>query len=378
MQRTRRIPRSVGTLALLACGLALSCGNRAVELSTPPRLEPSTEPTTLGSINEHVGSLAVDDHRLYWTGAFAGYNERTGETGVALHSCEKDRCAESVVTYDSSRVENSGFGVHDGAIYWTVVTSLETLSRDIISCATTGCTGAPRVFYTDPINGASLLAYGSDAIYFYDSASQIERMPYSGSAQPQSVAATVDYPQNLAINGDYLYVLESSSTDRGIILQRTRTDGSTQLETLAEQLKILGTTAVSDGYDGPPRYANLAFDAMYVYWTSNTLTGSIQRCPLTGCVGSPETLTAPIRAPTTLRLDGGKAYFQYYDVSLGNTLTSCTLPHCEPSTPIAHGLDDWNVIAIDDRYVYTASTDQMPSPELLWDFPSAQIRRFAK
>jgi hypothetical protein len=368
----------VSALALLACGLVLSCGNRAVELSTPPRLEPSTEPTTLGSINEHVGWLAVDAQRLYWTGAFAGYNYQTGETGIALHSCEKERCAESLVTYDSSRVANSGFGVHDGAIYWAVMTSLETLSWDIISCATTGCTGAPRVFYTVPTSGASLLAYGPDAIYFYDSASQIERMPYSDSAQPQSVAATVDYPQSLAINGDYLYVLESSSIDPSFTLRRARTDGSTQLETIAEKLKILETTAVSDGYDSRPIYANLAFDATYVYWTSNTLTGSIQRCPLTGCVGSPETLTAPIRAPTTLRLDGGKAYFQYYDVSLGNTLTSCTLPHCEPSTPIAHGLDDWNVIAIDDRYVYTASTDQMPSPELLWDFPSAQIRRFPK
>jgi hypothetical protein len=77
-------------------------------------------------------------------------------------------------------------------------------------------------------------------------------------------------------------------------------------------------------------------------------------------------------------VDGGQEYFQYDDAALGNSLASCTLPRCQPSAPIAHGLDDWNVVAIDDRYIYTATTDQMQSPDARWDFPSAQIRRFAK
>jgi hypothetical protein len=222
-----------------------------------------------------------------------------------------------------------------------------------------------------------LLGYGPDAVYLYDSVSQaIERIPYPGAAQPQPVAGPVNYPQSLAVHGDYIYVLELSSLDRTTTLRRARSDGSTGFETVAEGLKIIGGTAVNEG--GPVTYTNLAFDATYVYWTSNTLTGSIQRCPLSGCVGGPESLTTAIRAPTALRLDGGKAYFQYSDLSLGNTLTSCSVPHCEPTLPIAHGLDDWNVVAIDDRYVYTATTDQTISAELRWDFPAAQVRRFPK
>jgi len=373
------IRRSLQALTGLAIALMISCGNRAVELSTPPRLEPSTEPTTIGSINEHVGWLTVDEQRLYWTGGFAGYNDRTGETGIALHSCEKERCAESLVTYDASRVDASvGFGVHEGAIYWTMNLSFDASHRlKVVSCAVTGCEGPPRVLYADIFN-TILLGYGPDAVYLYDSVSQaIERMPYSGAAQPQPVAGTVNYPQSLAVHGDYIYVLEPSSTDRTATLRRARIDGSTGFETVAERLKIIGSTDVYEA-GRSPIYTNLAFDAAYVYWTSNTLTGSIQRCPLTGCVGGPESLSAAIRAPTGLRVDDEKAYFQYYDLTLGNALTSCSLPHCEPSVPITNGLDDWNVVAIDDRYIYTATTDQTISAELRWDFPSAHVRRFPK
>jgi len=371
--------RRLGPAGVLLCVLAVSCGNRSVELSTPPRLQASTEPTTLGSINEHVGALAVDDQRLYWSGAYAGADYESGTTGIALHSCEKDRCTESLVTYDSSRVDTDwGFGLHEGAIYWIrhkILTNGD--SWDIASCAVAGCDGAPHVLYTTQGGFSAPLTYGSDAIYFGDGTWRaINRLSYSGAGQPQLVATADGDLVSLAVNGDYLYSLESSEDDRAVTLRRIRSDGSTPFETVAAGLEILRTTAV--GYSPYVEYVNLAFDAAYVYWTSNTLTGSLERCPLAGCVDTPEVIASPIRSPTAPRVDGGQEYFQYDDAALGNSLASCTLPRCQPSAPIAHGLDDWNVVAIDDRYIYTATTDQMQSPDARWDFPSAQIRRFAK
>jgi hypothetical protein len=367
--------RAFSLMGALCCALALSCGNRSVELSTPPRLEASTEPTTLGSINEHVEALAVDDQRLYWEGAYAGPDYGAVSTGVALHSCEKDQCAESLVTYDSSRVDTTwGFGLHEGEIYWirhNLLTNGD--SWDIVSCAAAACDGAPRVVYTTQAGFYDPLTYGSDAIYFGDANSRaIDRLPYAGG-DTQLVTTASGTIVSLVVNDGYVYSLESSVDNQALTLRRIRSDGSTPFETVATEVEILTTTAV-----GFADYVNLTFDAAYVYWTSNTLTGSLERCPLAGCVSAPEVIASPIRSPTAPRVDGGQEYFQYYDIALGNSLARCTLPRCQLSAPIASGLDDWDVVAIDDRYVYTATTDQMPSPDMPWDFPSAQIRRFAK
>jgi hypothetical protein len=316
---------------MLAAALLLACGNRSVELSNPPKLEPSTDPTVVGSINEHVAWLAVDDMRLYWTGTYGPYDYEQGVTNTALHSCDKARCAETLVTYDASTVDSTnGLGVHDGAIYWSrMKNSAESGTFELVSCALSGCNGPPGVLYTSEFGDARGAYYASDAIYFYDRNAALRRLPYAGGDAPV-LAQNVGVPCNVTVHGDFLYELESPTfltAPAGPTLLRLRTDGSGQLETVAEHLKIL--TEPSVGSVGQFPYTNLAFDDTYVYWTSNTLTGTIQRCPLAGCTGTPESLTAPIRAPTALRLDGGKAYFQYEDESLGNSLTNCTLPHCE-------------------------------------------------
>jgi hypothetical protein len=373
----RRSPR-----ALLLCVLALSCGRRSVELSAPPRLETSTDPSVVGSINEQVGWLTVDDQRLYWSGRFADYNSESGGTGAALHSCEKAHCAETLVTYDPSRLDtSSGFAISNGQIYWIQLKSWENASSfQLVTCPATGCEAAPRVISVSDAGHFWSVAYGPDAMYFSGrvNVGDIFRVPFSGDAEPQRVVSSPDPDpeklQSLTVNGDYVYEL-APLNHPGVMLRRARTDGSGALETLAGPLKILWQEVDAEALSP---YVNLAFDATYVYWTSNTLSGAIQRCPLSGCVGPPETLASPIRAPTALRLDGDKAYFQYFDTALGNSLASCTLPHCEPSAPITDGLDDGNVVAIDEQYVYTASSQHLPMPATSWDDPTAQIRRFPK
>ncbi len=366
-------------LLFLSCAVALACGRRTVELSTPPHVAPSADPTIVGSINEQVGWLTVDGERLYWSGRYADFSPDSGGTGAALHSCSKNRCSETVVTYDASTLDTrSGFSVQGADIYWMQLRSWQNASSyQLVTCPVTGCDGAARVIYVSQMGDLRTVAFGPAAAYFsgFMDGTVISRIPFSGGADPQAVARSTDEIQSLAVNGEYLYSLGSSMT--GIVnLRRARTDGSSPLEPIASNLKILFAAQEPNAALSP--YVDLAFDDTYVYWTSNTLSGSIQRCPLSGCVNSPEILTPPTRAPTALHLDGAIAYFQYFDTQLGNSLSRCILENCQPSTPIVSGLDDGNGIAIDDQFVYAASSDDLPTPDSSWDFPSAQIRRFPK
>ncbi len=71
-------------------------------------------------------------------------------------------------------------------------------------------------------------------------------------------------------------------------------------------------------------------------------------------------------------------YFEYDDYQLGKSLARCSTTRCEPSAPLVSGLNGWSAVAIDDRFIYVATTEQETNPDQQWDFPSATIRRLAK
>jgi hypothetical protein len=357
--------------------LAAACANHSIELSTPPKLEASTEPTTLGRINEQVGWLTVDSERLYWTGKFSGPNvdPTSNQTGTALHSCLKDRCSSSLVTYDPSNVDlAAGFGLYDGEIYWRTTTTGDMPSTAIVACPKAGCAGQRRVLHREQLSYPGRLTLGADGIYFRANQG-LFRLGYTGAESPELVTFIDAGYLASAVNEGFLYWLSQAETGRST-LYRTRTDGSSPTETLADQLKVLPsyTPQNTAGYT----FLSLAFDEAYVYWTENTLTGSLMRCPLAGCSAAPEVIAAPIRAPVNLRPDGERAYFQYDDTLLGNSLSSCVLARCAPSAPIVSGLNGWNAMTFDERYIYAATTEQKPNPDQYWDTPSASIRRFPK
>jgi hypothetical protein len=343
------------TRVLLAL-TTLACSS-SVELSTAPHLTASSDPTVLGVINEQVSAIAVDEERIYWSGG-------PGEAH-ALRSCRKQDCAGSLLTYDPS--QSGAFGLANGEIYWTH--REDSNAQDtwaLLACSVSGCRSGPRTVAVDIVGIVNIavdsFVFTADTAYF-STGYQIWRIPLAGNrAEPESFLASGGPLTAFAAQGDYIYWLGWA---RSSAVQRTRKDGTGAIEVLAENLDIAP-------------HAGLALDATHVYWSEGTLYGSILRCPLSGCVGAPEVFAAPIRSPTTLQLDGARLYWQHDTMSLGLAVSSCSLGACVPADPIVHGVEASNALAIDDQYLYTATTDAMLDDDAWLNHPSAQIRRISK
>ena len=369
-------------VALCVIGLA-GCSENIVELAEPARLEASTDPTTIGSINEQVSAIAVDQARLYWMGIFTPWNGGDG-SGVALHSCLKDHCSDSLVTFDRDHVDlTAGFVVHEGEIYWRRQESFLRVgptNSTIVACRVSGCAGAPRTVFewTEPFGS---IVPGPDGIYFQRSiyiddqqTSVLQRVPFAGAAEPTTVLTNDSAFANLLLSDSEAFWFEPPYGDTN--LAKVRLSDATHVEIVAKSVRV--SLGLLDAAGWTPPYQNLALDPAHVYWTDNTLAGMIMRCPTSGCVGEPEKIAGPIRKPTTLRIDGGHGYFQYQATDFNYALARCPIENCEKPETLAEGLNASNVIAIDDRWVYTATTDHDLNPAVYWDQPNAQILRFPK
>ncbi|MEO6600054.1 MAG: hypothetical protein ABIQ16_09300, partial [Polyangiaceae bacterium] len=156
-------PRIFRTTSAFLAVLALSCGS-SVELAAPappPQFRTSTDPTSLGEINERVSNLLVDGERIYWT----GYAE-SGTGPLSLRSCAKLDCSNTLVTYGATR-NGQPFAVENGQIFW-LDDSLDyglPACGALLSCDIAGCIGGPRQVDSVPIaNCYSAAAFSSDAV----------------------------------------------------------------------------------------------------------------------------------------------------------------------------------------------------------------------
>ncbi len=368
-------------LAILPTLLALGCSS-SVELSAPPHLTASSDPTVLAVINEQVLKIAVDDERIYWLGSLVGSNGYAYDSGT-LHSCEKQNCVGSLMTYGvaGSAFLGSPIGLAGGQVYWWAQGAGYAVLN---ACHVSGCGhGARTVSSQVPEFVAQPAAFSAD--YAYIASPPVTgdelvmlRIPLPGNdAQPEPLFAmdasgvdpsrcpTCDI-QAMAVQGDYLYWQGLGESDTATsTIQRARIDGSGEVEILADHLGIDHSAA-------------LTLDASHVYWSDDVLSGSIVRCPLSGCVGAPESLVGPVRLPTTLQVDGPNLYWQQDTTASGAVISSCAPTSCVPSEPIARGVDGIAVLAMDDEYLYTATTAQKLDPYFDWPNPSASIRRIRK
>jgi hypothetical protein len=368
-------------LGIFTAFLALGCSS-SVELSAPPHLTASSDPTVLAVINERVTALAVDDRRVYWLGSLDGIGSVDGYVGFqddTLHSCEKNNCVDSLVTYGNpGTASRAWIGLAGGQVYWfeiapppplvTPITEGPDVVYALNACDVSGCSSGVRVVASNLLD-IEAAAFSSDHAYVVASHGDVLRIALTGNdAQPEHLFETdVLGAASLAVRGDYLYWLRPAEQNGATATaQRARADGSGKVETVADHLGI------GDGF------ASLAVNESHLYWSDDLLSGSIFSCPLAGCAGEPELLVGPIRLPTTLLIDGANLYWQQETTTSGAVISGCALMSCAPSEPLARGLDHRFPLASDDEYLYTASTSQMLDPRGDWPNPSASIRRIRK
>ncbi len=355
----------------------LACGSRAIDLNgAGVAITASPDPTVLGTVRESVGQIAVDDTRVYWLGVDQGITDVYGQQADidavewTLYGCDKTRCASTLVTYSTQVAAGTGFGVRGGQIYWFDVPG--GTSINVMASSTTGAP-APRTIATEEDEDwtDAVAFFDDDAIYYYTN-SEIRALALPDGGSSKTLATLPAQPAlTLSAQGDYLYWIAALAQLTGSI-QRTRKDGTSVVETLADSLQI---DALADPVG--PR-GGLALDSSYFYWVESVLVGSIKRCPLAGCVGAPEALLSPVRSPTGIWLAGTDAYFLHEMDAYSNVISRCTIENCAPIAPLAVNVDSPNLFAVDDQYLYTATTSQSLAPTDHPPSPVAQIRRLSK
>ena len=333
-------------------------------------LTASTDPTVLGNITEKVEALAVDDRRLYWLGTDGNADGRK----VSLRSCLKEQCVDSLVTYAADRVnEASGFGLENGEIYWFQPD--QSGQWNLLACDVAGCGKQPRNVGFGTPSAPGISAFTPEALYFCSTLDGLRRVSLSGDAASNKLDSDAAHGCNsLTVGGGYVYWSVSTAGPLyGIAtIGRIRSDGTGPVETIADNLEMLPSS--NDEYPSNV----VAVDETSVYWSQGALRGSIARCPLSGCVEAPQILAAPIRSPTTLLLNGSEIYWQHGTSTQGNAVSTCSVAQCVLTEPIVQRLESANVLAVDDRYFYTATTTQRLSADAYWTDPIAEIRRFPK
>ena len=350
------------SILLTLSPLALACGASTVDLDATV-MQSSNEPGVLGIVHERVEQIAVDDERLYWSGSHLLRTD--GANTWFLHSCQKSNCASTLVTYDAqgSGADNF-FSVSGGEIYW-----YRSYSRALLSCPIAGCNGTPNTLATD--FGFSAGAFDGDSFYFSDAQSipqVIDSLPLLEPGPRQPVAAAPGSVHKVVIRDAYAYWQSELNTGSESLLMRTRKDGSSSaLEIIANDVKHSN----DHGFD-------LTTDANSIYWTNNQLAGAIHRCPLTGCSGASEQVLAPLRAPQGLLVDGSELYYTHETKPYEYALSSCSLSACAQSLPLIEHLDAPDVVALDDQYVYAATTEQDVSPNNFETDTIAKIHRLPK
>lgn len=328
-----------------------ACGSHAVDLDHPTLIR-SDDPTTVGQIREQVMQIAVDDERLYWSGSKNLITQGSGAGPFFLHSCEKRDCASTLLAYND--VEASGtavFGVQQGEIYWFrwMTDHTDLVASNVLDPRVT------RVVLTR--TPAFAMAVDSSRAYFtsYPAGGiAVSSVPLAGAAQAKQLALLTETGvDTLQVQGDYLYWLGAADQTHGSV-QRLRTDGTGKVETLARDFEY----DLSVVQRSPYNPGGIALDSQSVYWTVNVDSGAILSCPLSGCRGAPQVVVAPVRAPSALLVDQGELYILHESDAFKYAVSSCALAQCDRTTLIADGIDVPNLFALDDRYLYTATTAQ--------------------
>lgn len=340
--RTMQVARanmswSVGSLLLALVG----CG-KAVELDHPGEVMAGNDPNVLGILHERVVQLRVDEESLYWLTEFG-----------AIRGCDKRSCASSVTTYTEGASPFGSFLVQGGELFYNGYREVGVMALSLADPTLTRVLALHVDPYAFALDRDHLYAGSAQQIQVFGLGARAEAAPVSipagGVDSFDSFAGDV-----IAAGGGYVYWFEvGGSVAR---LKRARTDGAAPPETLVASVKI-------DPSYGPPdpnlatTSLGLAVDDSYVYWSENVLAGSIKRVPVAGGASEPETVSAPIRTPMGLVLDGSSLYVEHETDAYEFVVSSCLLDSCTPQA-LASGLATTNAFVVDSEYLYTATTSQ--------------------
>jgi hypothetical protein len=322
-------------------------------------------------------ALAVDETRLYWLTGYASPAFNAGKERPAhVRSCLKTNCAGATIAYDTWPAAGSVFpsfpkdpfsalSVSSGRVYWSRFTP--SGSYQLVSCASTGCVGAPAVL--TETSSVSSLASDAQAVYWLSwSDKAILTCQVGGCDSPEVFASVTAFEtKGLAVDSSFVYWLDTDAELDWAVMR-------------APKDRSEGPRVLATGLNQP---ASLALNSRYVSFSSRYSVGQVAYCPLAGCANSPTAVATNQPYPLSIASDEQSIYWLNAPPR-ASTKTRAVMranfgdAGAEPteidvvSTP---ELPSPQAIAVDDSFVYWISWG---AQDKHLTFPHASIQRVAK
>jgi hypothetical protein len=175
--------------------------------------------------------------------------------------------------------------VRDDVVFWA--REAEGARQSILSCASTGCSGAPQVIASD----VELTKMAVDATHVYWSSfteGKIMRCARTGADTPRAVVSNELSVRQIAVDSTHVYWIANAGQPNAAVRRIAKHGDGAPATLIAAQNQA----------------SALAVHAGSFYWSNAYAVGDISRCPSSGCAGSPTTLVAEQARPSALATDG--------------------------------------------------------------------------
>jgi hypothetical protein len=227
---------------------------------------------------ESPGGLAIDSTKIYFM--------NSGPSGAAL-VCPLAGCAGKPMRLSPDYAGSSSTIAVDATSAYYFGGSLP---QALVRCDKAGCTQQGSTKLTDADLGvATMVVHGADVFWSDRIHGAILKCAITGCPKPTIVADSPTYPTAIAVDDASVYWTNQSP------------DGSVTKVPLAGG----PITVLADHLAYP---TGIATDGENVYWT-NQEGGSLMKCAVGGCGGSPETIVSGQPYPTALAVRGDAVFW---------------------------------------------------------------------
>jgi hypothetical protein len=272
----------------MLAALSWNCGGEALDLGgakpgSPGPATPASRSTVIVSGQRNLRSLVSDDLHLYWIVDEGG--------GSEVWRCEKQDCAataQSFLRWGESAIV--ALQIRGDTMYLIVLGS-------ILSCPTASC-AAPSVVVAMMGHPAAVAFDDSNVYWAQPRDRAIFSCPLTGCEHAVAAPVLGADVWDLALEGPHLYWIAPDATKPTGVAAPHRTDvifapkdGSGSPTTLVIRPGHATSLVTRDGF---------------VTWAISKASGSIERCPTTGCSGgTPELIAEQQPSPYFVTVDNG-------------------------------------------------------------------------